>query len=143
MHGQRFINHSITQSLRPQNSEPYGCNYRSQPKCPLPNKCLTPKVIYQANVTNNSNNDEKFYRVLAETPFKDRFRNHTKEFKHKKYYKNTEFSQYIWQLKVSDISPDISWEIIAQVYSNTRINFCVLCLTEKLKIIDVLMTLDY
>ena len=45
---------------------------------------LPPKVIYQANVTNNSNNDEKFYRGLAETPCKDCFRNHTKEFKHKK-----------------------------------------------------------
>ena len=98
---------------------------------------LPQKLFYQANVTNNSNNDEKFYRVLAETPFKDRFRNHTKEFKHKKYYKNTELSKYIWQLKESDISPEISWEIIDQVYSNTRINFCVLCLTEKLKIIDV------
>ena len=46
-------------------------------------------------------------------------------------------SKYIWQLKESDISPEISWEIIAQVYSNARINFCVLCLTEKLKIIDL------
>ena len=99
--------------------------------CPLQNKYLTLKVIYQANVTNNSNNDEKFYRGLVETPFKDHFRNHTKEFKHKKYYKKTELSKYIWQLKESDISPEISWEIIAQVYSNTRINFCVLCLTEN------------
>ena len=46
-------------------------------------------------------------------------------------------SKYIWQSKESDISPESSWEIIAQVYSNTRINFCVLCLTEKLKIIGV------
>ena len=46
-------------------------------------------------------------------------------------------SKYIWQLKESDISSDNSWEIIAQVYSNTRIKFCVLCFTEKLKIIDV------
>ena len=63
--------------LRPQNSEQYGCNCRSKPNCPPQNKCLTPKVIYQANVTNNNNNDERFYRGLAETPFKDHFRNYT------------------------------------------------------------------
>ena len=60
-------NHKV---LRPQNSEQCGCNCRSQPNFLLQNKCLTPKVIYQANVTNNSNNDENFYRGLAETPFK-------------------------------------------------------------------------
>ena len=40
-------NHKV---LRPQNSEQYGCNCRSQPNCPLQSKCLTPKVIYQASV---------------------------------------------------------------------------------------------
>ena len=44
-------------------------------------------------------------------------------------------SKYIWELKESNISHELSWEIIAQVYSNTRINFCVLCLSDNLKII--------
>ena len=74
---------------------------------------------------------------LAETPFKDRYRNHKKDFNHKKYCNSTELSKYIWQLKDSDIIPEISWDIFAQVNSKTRINFCLLCLTEKLKIIDV------
>ena len=127
-------NHKV---LRPPNTEQYGCKCRSKPNCPLQNKCLTPKVIYQANVTNNVNSDEKFYRGLAETPFKVRFGNHTKDFNHKKYCKSTELSKYKWQLKENDITPQFTWEMLAQVYANTKINFCVLCLTEKLKIIDV------
>ena len=127
-------NHKV---LRPPNTEPYGCNCRSKPNCPLQNKCLTPKVIYQANVTNNVNTDEKFYRGLTETSFKVRFGNHTKDFNHKKYIKSTELSKYIWLLQDNNITPQFTWEMIAQVYANTRINFCVLCLTEKLKIIDV------
>ena len=118
------LNHKI---LRSPTNEQFGCNCRSKPDCPLQNKCLTPKVIYQTNVTNNVNNEERFYRGLAETPFKERFRNHAKEFKYDKYRNNTELSKYIWQLDDDDISANISWEIISQVNSNTRINFCVLC----------------
>ena len=127
-------NHKI---LQPQNDEQYGCSCREKSSCPLQNKCLTPKVIYQANVSNNFNKDERFYRGLAATPFKDRFANHKKEIKYKKYCKNTELSKYIWQLKENDINPQVTWELIAQVNANTRINFCVLCLTEKLKIIHM------
>ena len=74
---------------------------------------------------------------MTETSFKVRFGNHTKDFNHKKYIKSTELSKYIWLLKDNNITPQFTWEMIAQVYANTRVNFCVLCLTEKLKIIDV------
>ena len=65
--------------LYPKMSE-FGCNRRSKTDCPLDNKCLTPKIVYQADVRNDTNDEKKFYLGVSETPFKDRFRNHKKEF---------------------------------------------------------------
>ena len=31
----------------------FECNWRNNSNCPLEGKCLTPKVIYQADVTND------------------------------------------------------------------------------------------
>ena len=63
----------------------YGCNCRNKESCPLDNKCLTPRIIYEAEMTNNADDERKLYIGLCETPFKERFRNHTKAFKHNKY----------------------------------------------------------
>ena len=52
-----------------------GCNCRSKTDCPLDNKCLTPKTVYQTDVRNDTNNEKKFYLEISETPFKERFRN--------------------------------------------------------------------
>lgn len=115
----------------------YGCNCRNKDSCPLENKCLTPQLIYKAEVANNINTDIKSYIGLSETPFKVRFRNHTKDFKHKKYSKSTELSKYIWSLKESNIEPSIRWSILHKVHTNkVKCNYCKLCLTEKLYILN-------
>ena len=90
--------------LYPKKSE-FGCNCRSKTNCALGNKCLTPKIVYQADVQNNTNDDWKFYLGVSETSLKKRFRNHKKEFTHKKYRNTTELSKYIWQLKDANIAP--------------------------------------
>ena len=81
---------------------------------------------------------KKFYLGVFETPFKERFRNHKKEFTHKKYHNSTELSKYIWQLKDANIAPIATWKVVAKVFSDTKINFCKLCLIEKLFIIKAL-----
>ena len=43
--------------LYPKKSE-FGCNCRSKTDCPLNNKCLTPKIVYQTDVQNNTNDEE-------------------------------------------------------------------------------------
>ena len=113
----------------------YGCNCRSRNECPLQNKCLTPKIVYRANVENDINDEKKFYFGVSETPFKERFRNHKKEFNYAKYRNSTELSKYIWQLKDLNMTPKISWEIAAVIRCAARIDCCKLCLTEKLFII--------
>ena len=53
-----------------------GCNCRDKSSCPLDNKCLMPKVIYQADVSNDTDDTYKYYLGFAETSFKDRYNNH-------------------------------------------------------------------
>ena len=71
----------------------YGCNCLINQECPLDNKCLTPFLIYKAEVTNNINDERKIYIGAAETPFKERFRNHKRDMCHRKYLNSTELSK--------------------------------------------------
>ena len=70
--------------LTPNNSS-FGCNCITKSNCPLKETCLTPKMIYQADVTNDVDDEYKFYYSLTESSFKERFRNHTKSFNHRRY----------------------------------------------------------
>ena len=72
-------------------SNNHGCNCRNRAECSLDNKCLTANIVYKAVVSTPSKPDKKYF-VIAETSFKDRFRNHTRDFRHKKYVKSTELS---------------------------------------------------
>ena len=84
-------------------TETTSCNCRSKQSCPLDNKCLTTKLVYKAEVSNNCDDEIKMYIGLAETPFNKRYSNHLKLFKNKKYSKETELSKYIWELKDKNI----------------------------------------
>ena len=46
--------------------------------------------------------------------------------------------KYIWQLKDINITPTVTWKVVAKVFSDTKINFCKLCLTETVFIINAL-----
>ena len=122
--------------IKPKNNNSYGCNCRVKESCPLQNQCLTPEVIYRADIENGKNPDTKCYFGLTGTSFKERFRNHTRDFTHKQYIKSTELSKYIWDLKEARITPIVKWSIVEKIYSDTKINYCKLCLLEKLYILD-------
>ena len=94
----------------------FDCNCRSKTDCPLESKYLTPKIVYQAGVRNNTNNEKKLYLEVLRTPFKERFRNHKKEFTHKKHRNSTELSKCIWQLKDANIAPIVTWKVVAKVF---------------------------
>ena len=96
---------------------------------------MTPKIVYRANVENDINDENNFYFGVSETPFKESFRNHKKEFNYAKYRNSTELSKYIWQSKVLNMTPKISWENPAVIRCEARIDCCKLCLSEKLFII--------
>ena len=130
---------SITSShnkrqLRPRNTE-YGCNCRTRENCLLQNQCLTPNLIYRADVENSANKGTKIYFDLAKTSFKARFANHNKDFNHEQYKKSTELSKYIWLLKEDQITSRIRLSIVEKVFGGTKINFYPLCVAEKLHLI--------
>ena len=49
----------------------FGYNFRKKDSCPLKRKCLTPKVIYDADVSSETNNNQKFFFALAKATFKE------------------------------------------------------------------------
>ena len=123
--------------LNPPN-ENFGCNCRNKESCPLDNKCLTPKIIYKALVSCPQLNETKTYIGLSETPFKDRYGNHKKAIRHKKYSKETELSKYIWELKDKQIDYTITWSILQQINGKISSINCQLCLAEKYHIMNSL-----
>ena len=86
--------------------------------------------MYKAKVSNETNDECKRCGGAFGRPFKERFRNHTRDFKHKMYEKCTELSEYNWTLKSHGITPIIKWSIVKTVSSKTPANYCKLHLTE-------------
>ena len=133
----QYYQHTIEIFYEPKKSE-FGCNCRSKTDCILHNKCLAPNIVYQADIRNDTNDEKKFYLGVSETPFKEPFRNHKREFTYKKHRNSTELSKYIWKLKETNIASTDTWKVVAKVFSDTEINFCKLCFTEKVFIINAL-----
>ena len=104
--------------------------------CTLQIQCLTPNVIYKADIHCDTNSYYKFYFRVAQIPFKDRFRNYNWYFNHKQYIKISELFKYIWLLKDAGIPYTISWLIILKVKGSTKINYCQLRFTEKNHLIE-------
>ena len=98
------------QILTPKNKQ-VGYNCRVKNSCPLDNKCLTSQLIYQVDVTNNLDNEYRYYLGLAETTFKERYSNHKSSFKNENSKNSMEVSKYIWSLRENNKKP-IKWKIV-------------------------------
>ena len=85
-------------------------------------------------MVNHSNDEEKVFFRLADTNFKERYRNNIRDFKNQEYKNSTELAKYMWQLKRYNISFYVKWKIITKVYGSPNPLLCELCLTEKLSI---------
>ena len=120
----------------------YGCNCRVKSSCALNGECLTRTIIYRADVSNDENSNKKFYLGLADTLFKERYINHTRDFKHEKYENCTELAKYIWQLKRNNINFSIKCSMASNVSGNPSSIIRPLCITEKLWIIKFLNNKD-
>ena len=120
-----------------------GCNCREKESCLLNGECLTSQLVYRATITITVNKDIKKCIGLANITFKERQSNHKKDFKHQKYRNCTELAKYVWELKEKNIVPIIKCKILSKVYGNPKQNMCILCLTEKLWIINFIHDNNY
>ena len=111
-----------------------GCNCRNKDNCPLDGECLTPNIIYHADIT--TDNDHKFYYGTSEATFKHCHSNHTCDFKHVKYQHASELAKYIRQLKNNNSNYSIKWLIASKVYGYANSLSCKLCLMEKYWVIE-------
>ena len=110
------------------------CNCRKKEECPLPGKCTTKNIIYEAKVSTSDNN--KTYIGLTANTFKTRYASHKSSFINKEKKNSTELSKHIWKLKEKSTPYTITWKVIchAQPYNPTT-KRCNLCLWEKYHIL--------
>ena len=127
----RSIISSHSKHILNSNSTEYECNCNNREECPLENKCLTPRIVYRADVTNNKTDEHKYYYGISDTPFKDRYENHKTSFRHRSHLTGSDLSKYYWKLVGNGAVPIIKFSIAKRVKGNIFVNNCNLCLTEK------------
>ena len=112
------------------------CNCNNAESCPLKGECLTPAVVYKADVK-PSNEIEKNYFGISEPPFKGRWQDHNTSFKYPKYKNKSKLSSFVWQCKEKRKGYNIKWSILKKCKPyRPGSKRCYLCLSEKLFIIN-------
>ena len=128
---------ATSQKINVAESDASTCNCRKSAACPLEGKCLTKSIIYQATISSNNKNSQKFrYIGLTEGTFKSRYNGHLQSIRHEKHETATELSKKYWEIKRGGNEPYIAWKIVKQVdtYKGGQ-PICNLCLAEKYFII--------
>ena len=113
------------------NNTEYGCNCNNRDEYPLENECLTPRIVYRADVTNNKTDEHKYYYGTSDNPFKERYENHKRSFRYRSYLTASDLSKYYWKLVDKDAVPIVNFPIAKHVKGNTFINSCNSCLSAK------------
>ena len=112
------------------------CNCRNKEDYPLNGQCQIGEVVYESTLTSNQQNyKDKKYFGIAEESFKGRLYNHNLSFRNEFYKNDTELSKELWQIKMKNYTPKITWRIIRKCLPyNYNSRKCYLCLNEKLEI---------
>ena len=114
---------------RGNNRQPDSCNCRDKAACPLPGKCTSKNVVYEATVTTEATAMK--YIGLA-SDFKLRYNNHKMTFRNESMKHKTRLSNYIWDLKNASTPYKLTWRIVRKTQPyNARTKKCLLCLWEK------------
>ena len=96
---------------------------------------LIQKSCYKAVILQTLSQINKYYYIICEKTFKERYNNHTATFRNKSKQKSTQFSKQIWEVKGNSIQRQINWDIASRARPyNGCTRKCDLCLTEKLMI---------
>ena len=112
------------------------CNCRNKEDCPLNGQCQIGEVVWESTLTSNKQKDKDIkYFGIAEESFEGRLHNHNVSFRNEFYKNNTELSKELWQIKMKNYIPKITWRIVWKCPPyNYNSRKCYLCLNEKLEI---------
>ena len=112
------------------------CNCRNKEVCPLNGQCQIGELVYEGTLSSNQPDykEKKYFGIVVEF-FKGRLCNHSLSFR-KEFYKNdTELSKELWQIKMKNYTPKITWGIIRKCLPyNYNSRMCYLGFNEKLEI---------
>ena len=77
----------------------YSCTRNVKPRISGHNKkCSTQQIVYQADVTNDTDDTYKYYLGLAELSLKDRYRNNILFFNNEQHKNKKKLSKYVRSL---------------------------------------------
>ena len=123
--------------LKQNDTPPEHCNCMNKTLCPLPGRCQTPAVIYQADIKTD---DEESHRYvgLTEPPFKVRWSNHKTSCNDRQYEVTTDLSAKVWELKDKGKVPSITWSVVKKSTPyESGSDHCNLCLWEKFYVMKI------
>ena len=81
--------------------------------CPLNEQCQIGEVVYKGILSSNQPDyKEKKHFGNGEESFKGRLYNHNLSFRNKFFKNYTELSKQLWEIKMKNYTPKISWKII-------------------------------
>ena len=75
---------------------------------------LIQKSCYKAVILQTLSQINKYYYIICEKTFKERYNNHTATFRNKSKQKSTQFSKQIWEVKGNSIQRQINWDIASR-----------------------------
>ena len=109
------------------------CRCRDKKQCPLPGKCETASVVYEATIATQS--EKRTYIGSTAGTLKDRFTQHKSNCNLPHKRSTTKLSSYVWDLKDQKKPFKITWRILkhAKAYSPSS-KRCNLCSWEKVHI---------
>ena len=111
LRAQCAFHYQVTQKklTNAENKQTKHCNCRKKQECPLEGKSRSEDIIYKCVVT-ATGHPRKVYLGTAKGDFKQRYYNHKKSFKNRKYANEASLSKYIWEMKDKhSISPNLMW----------------------------------
>ena len=131
-HNNRLLRNSEGGQAKP----PPRCNCQISKKqnCPLPGACVQEGVVYQAKITNNRGEEEKYIGIAKK--FKQRYSKHKKSMENKIKTNSTTLSSHFWKETEGGRQPKVEWKILEKNIPsfNPVTEICRLCIREKFRI---------
>ena len=128
-------NRKVFQEINPTDAPDHTCNCKNDDICPLAGDCLQKAVVYQSDVTPDSE-ESQYYIGVTEPTFKTRWHDHNSSFRNEKYRHKSKLSTFVWKLKEQGKNYNLKWSILKKS-TPYRVGSkrCNLCLWEKYFII--------